>query len=350
MECFSKNDSDKLDELIFIHRFAFTIAYVDNRIHSATFSSTYGSRSIDWFFDISCDRRAPQIRLAQRRMRIDETYPSGFILLKYYAVSRKYDQIRELEMQEKPFSGLFVVPEESDFFRRIFNTLHSHAFDGGEIVLTVRIIFKMKDFFTMLRRHERTPLTQIPEADCRSVALTQILDLQRDFKIMATDGEIKTSKYLLYLSTNYFHELITINPNTTSAVLDFDREIIEKVLDFAFKGSYDMEVRLIDKVRKFLHLDDAVRILDIAYEQQFANLLDSAMNLIVDQYFIDFRLEYNEHSEGENGALFQRLNHSEIADFLAPTNVMLTSYRKRGSVTRILKYKTRVPPKRQFIE
>lgn len=48
MECFSKNDEGKLDELIFIHRFAFTIAYVDNRIHSATFSSTYGSRSIDW--------------------------------------------------------------------------------------------------------------------------------------------------------------------------------------------------------------------------------------------------------------------------------------------------------------
>lgn len=62
------------------------------------------------------------------------------------------------------------------------------------------------------------------------------------------------------------------------------------------------------------------------------------------------RLTYNEHSEGENGELFRRLNHSEIADFLAPTNVMLTSYRKRGSVTRILKYKTRIPPKRQFIE
>ncbi|CAG9536266.1 unnamed protein product [Cercopithifilaria johnstoni] len=383
MECFSKNDEGKLDELIFIHRFAFTIVYVDNRIHSATFSSTYGSRSIDWFFDISCDRRAPQIRLAQRRMRIDETYPSGFILLKYYAVSRKYDQINEFEMREKPFSGLFVVPEDSEFFRTIFTTLHSQIFDGGEIVITVRIIFKAKDFFGMLRRRERAPPTQIYENDSRSIALAQILNAQRDFKIMASDGEIKTSKYLLYLSTNYFHELITTNPFASSAVLDFNREIIEKVLDFAFKGTYNMEVQLIDKVRKFLQcvrrikplkqteiinhisvklnetllqnwksvsLDDAVKILDIAYEQQFANLLDSAMNLIVDQYFIDFRLRYNEHSEGENGELFRRLNHSAVADFLAPTNVMLTSYRKRGSVTRILKYKTRVPPKRQFIE
>uniref|UniRef100_A0A8R1TJT5 protein-ribulosamine 3-kinase n=1 Tax=Onchocerca volvulus TaxID=6282 RepID=A0A8R1TJT5_ONCVO len=381
MECFSKNDGGKLDELIFIHRSAFTIAYMDSRIHSAAFSSTYGSRSIDWFFDISCDRRAPQIRLAQRRMRIDETYPPGLILLKYYAVSRKYDQISELEMQEKPFSGLFVVPEDSEFFRTIFRTIHSQAFDGGEIVLTVRIIFKVNDFFGMLRRRERTPLTNIPENDCRSIALAQILDAQRDFKIMANDGEIKTSKYLLYLSTNYFHELITTNPSASSAVLNFNREIIEKVLDFAYKGIYNMEVRLIDKVRKFLQcvrrirplkqteiinhistklnetllqnwksisLDDAVKILDIAYEQQFASLLDSAMNLIVDQYFIDFR--YNEHSEGEDGELFQRLNRSEIADFLAPTNVMLASYRKRGSVTRILKYKTRMPSKRQFIE
>ncbi|MCP9261494.1 Ketosamine-3-kinase [Dirofilaria immitis] len=143
---FQQNDGGKLDELIFIHRSAFTIAYMDSRIHSATFSSTYGSRSIDWFFDISCDRRAPQIRLAQRRMRIDETYPSGFILLKYYAVSRKYDQVSELEMQEKPFSGLFVVPEDSEFFRTIFSTLHSQTFDGGEIVLTVRIIFKVANF------------------------------------------------------------------------------------------------------------------------------------------------------------------------------------------------------------
>ncbi|EJW85297.1 hypothetical protein WUBG_03791 [Wuchereria bancrofti] len=383
MECFSKSDEGKLDELIFIHRSAFTIAYMDNRIHSATFCSTYGSRSIDWFFDISCDRRSPQIRLAQRRMRIDETYPSGFILLKYYAVSRKYDQISELEMEERPFTGLFVVPEDSEFFRSIFNTLHSQTFDGGEVVLTVRIIFKVKNFFGMLRRRERAPLTHIPEKDPRSVALEQILNTQRDFKIMANDGEIKTSKYLLYLSTNYFHELITASPFISSAVLDFNRDIIEKVLDFAFKGTYNMEIQLIDKVRKFLqcvrrikplkqteiinhisvklnetllqnwksvNLDDAVKILDIAYEQQFANLLDSAMNLIVDQYFIDFRLMYNEHSEGENGELFRRLNHSEIADFLAPTNVMLTSYRKRGSVTRILKYKTSMPPKRQFIE
>ncbi|KAM3719648.1 NAD(P)H-hydrate epimerase [Dirofilaria immitis] len=377
------NDGGKLDELIFIHRSAFTIAYMDSRIHSATFSSTYGSRSIDWFFDISCDRRAPQIRLAQRRMRIDETYPSGFILLKYYAVSRKYDQVSELEMQEKPFSGLFVVPEDSEFFRTIFSTLHSQTFDGGEIVLTVRIIFKVANFFGMLRRRERAPLTHISGSDSRSIALAQILDIQRDFKIMANDGEIKTSKYLLYLSTNYFHELITANPCISSVVLNFNREIIEKVLDFAFKGIFNMEVWLIDKVRKFLQcvrrirplkqteiinhisiklnetllqnwesvsLDDAVKILDIAYEQQFANLLDSAMNLIVDQYFIDFRLRYNEHSEGEDGELFQRLNRSEIADFLAPTNVMVTSYRKRGSVTRILKYKTRMPPKRKFIE
>ncbi|VDN87010.1 unnamed protein product [Brugia pahangi] len=179
MECFSKSDEGKLDELIFIHRSAFTIAYMDNRIHSATFSSTYGSRSIDWFFDISCDRRSPQIRLAQRRMRIDETYPSGFILLKYYAVSRKYDQINELEMEERPFSGLFVVPESSEFFRTIFNTLHSQTFDGGEIVLTVRITFKVKNFFGMLRRRERAPLTHISEKDPRSVALKQILDTQR---------------------------------------------------------------------------------------------------------------------------------------------------------------------------
>ncbi|VDN86316.1 unnamed protein product, partial [Brugia pahangi] len=261
------------------------IAIDDNSLSQSSIFSILFPR----FFDISCDRRSPQIRLAQRRMRIDETYPSGFILLKYYAVSRKYDQINELEMEERPFSGLFVVPESSEFFRTIFNTLHSQTFDGGEIVLTVRITFKVKNFFGMLRRRERAPLTHISEKDPRS-----------------------TSKYLLYLSTNYFHELITANPFASSVVLDFNRDIIEKVLDFAFKGIYNMEVQLIDKVRKFLrcvrrikplkqteiinhisvklnetlqqnwksiNLDDAVKILDIAYEQQFANLLDSTMNL-----------------------------------------------------------------------
>lgn len=82
-------------------------------------------------------------------------------------------------MEERPFSGLFVVPEDSEFFRTIFNTLHSQAFDGGEVVLTVRIIFKVKDFFGMLRRRERAPPTQIPENDSRSVALAQILNAQR---------------------------------------------------------------------------------------------------------------------------------------------------------------------------
>lgn len=93
--------------------------------------------------------------------------------------------VSEFEMQEKPFSGLFVVPEDSEFFRMIFTTLHSQAFDGGEIVLTVRIIFKARDFFGMLRRRERAPPTQIQANDSRSIALAQILDAQRfllDFK------------------------------------------------------------------------------------------------------------------------------------------------------------------------
>lgn len=55
---------------------------------------------------------------------------------------------------------------------------------------------------------------------------------------MANDGDIKTSKYLLYLSTSYFHELITANPSVSSAVLDFSREIVEKVLSLGFsKGN-----------------------------------------------------------------------------------------------------------------
>ncbi|VDN01293.1 unnamed protein product [Thelazia callipaeda] len=383
IECFLGDENREIDELIFIHRFTFTIAYVDTRIHSATFSSTYGSRSIDWFFDISCDRRAPQVRLAQRRMRIDEAYPPGTILFKYHAVSRNYEQSREMELEERAFSGLFVVPEDSQFFLSMFGALHSQAFDGGEIVLMMKLVFKSKDFFTTLRRRETIPPSCVAPDDPRSLALNEILTSQRDFKITANNGEIRTSKYLLYLSTNFFNELITSNPFVTSTSLDFDYDIIEKVLEFAFMGTYDLDVYQIDKVRKFLQcirkikplkqneiinhvserlnqiliknwqkvsLDDAVKMLDIAYEQQFANLLDSAMNLVVDQHFLDFRLEYNEHSEGENGALFQRLNHSEIADFLAPTNVMLASYRKRGTVTRILKYKSKTPSKREFVE
>lgn len=82
-------------------------------------------------------------------------------------------------MQQRSFSGLFVVPEDSEFFRTLFGTLHSQMFDGGEVVLTVRIIFKFKDFFGMLRRQERAPLTLIPENDCRFVALKEILNIQR---------------------------------------------------------------------------------------------------------------------------------------------------------------------------
>lgn len=82
-------------------------------------------------------------------------------------------------MQERSFSGIFVVPENSEFFRAIFTTLHSQTFDGGEIVLTVRILFKVKDFFGMLRRRERAPPIHINENDSRSVALAQILDTQR---------------------------------------------------------------------------------------------------------------------------------------------------------------------------
>lgn len=51
----------------------------------------------------------------------------------------------------------------------------------------------------------------------------------RDFVILANDGEIRTSKYLLYLSMEYFHELFTADSTLNSITLNFNREIIEKV-------------------------------------------------------------------------------------------------------------------------
>lgn len=49
MGCFDEDKGSDPSEIIFVHRFAFTIIFQDPRIHSASFSTAYGSRSMDWY-------------------------------------------------------------------------------------------------------------------------------------------------------------------------------------------------------------------------------------------------------------------------------------------------------------
>ncbi|KHN81254.1 hypothetical protein Tcan_07134 [Toxocara canis] len=382
MACFSDERDEIPKQLLFIHRFSYNVLRIDSRIHSTSFATAYGSRCIEWYFDVCSDPRSPQVRLAQRRRRSEETFPSGSCKFAFKAMSRNFDALIESETKEALFSGFYVVPDSCDFFTILFRTLAQPKFEGGQINFLIHLSFLPQHFLYSAIHPETGPPTSLLPTDFRVISLNSIIAKQRDFKIMVKDGEIHTSKYLLYVTMSYFHDLLCANPFASFARLNFNKEVVNAVLDFALKGTFNLKAEQIDKIGEFLRcvratkpigyetivryigsilvdrvskhwrsvsLDDAARMFDIAYEHGFVALLDGSMNLIADQYYADFRLYYNESSEGEQGAIFRRLNHSDIADFLAPTSVLTESFRKHGTSLRILKYGDRTAAQREII-
>uniref|UniRef100_A0A915B340 BTB domain-containing protein n=1 Tax=Parascaris univalens TaxID=6257 RepID=A0A915B340_PARUN len=382
MDCFRNDGEESPKELLFIHRFSYGILHTDSRIHSTTFATAYGSRSIEWYFDVCSDRRSPQIRLAQRRRRSDEAFPVGNCKFAYKAVSRNYETVAENETKEALFNGFYVVADSNEFFLALFRILEEPNFEGGQINFIIQLSFTPDHFFHCTIRAEIAPPTYLLSNDFREISLAKIVSTQRDFKIMVKDGEIQTSKYLIFVTMNYFHEFLSANPFASFIRLNFQKEIVKAVLDFALKGIFNISAEEIDKIGEFLrcvrfirpigyesitkyigniltdrvmkdwrkvHLNEAARMFDIAYEHGFVSLLDGSMNLIADQYYSDFRLNYNESSEGDEGAIFRRLNHSDIADFLSPINVLSESFRKHSTSLRILKFMDKISNPREII-
>ncbi|VDN60231.1 unnamed protein product [Dracunculus medinensis] len=193
----------------------------------------------------------------------------------------------------------------------------------------------------------------------------------RDFVILANDGEIRTSKYLLYLSMEYFHELFTADSTLNSITLNFNREIIEKLIDFTYKGIFSFTIdkmneldsivqciKLLKPLKEHivlecivemlteylmkdwekLKLDEVVQLLDVSYQHLLTNVFDSAFNLIINKHFVDFQLEYNEQSEGEKRIVYRRLRRSPLNGLLSPINLMISIYNKRQKLYRAIRF------------
>ncbi|MFH4984557.1 hypothetical protein AB6A40_011266 [Gnathostoma spinigerum] len=188
---------------------------------------------------------------------------------------------------------------------------------------------------------------------------------------MCIDGEIHTSGFLLYLSSEYFQKLLGKNPYITSLSVNYPTGIVKQILDFTFTGIFEMETEPIDRVQQFIDcitllkplgskslviyigwlllkkildewksapLEEVVKLLRIAHENRFMSMKYAAMALIVDQHYPEFTFAYNEHSQGENLDLFRRLNQSEIAEFLSPTYIMREMFRKLSTTHRITRF------------
>ncbi|VDM50408.1 unnamed protein product [Toxocara canis] len=405
MACFSDERDEIPKQLLFIHRFSYNVLRIDSRIHSTSFATAYGSRCIEWlvlncyqqtiiYFNLLCcilmfvrirdrhkfdslngdDEVKKHFRVGAANLHLKRCLETSMHV--------RFIMLIESETKEALFSGFYVVPDSCDFFTILFRTLAQPKFEGGQINFLIHLSFLPQHFLYSAIHPETGPPTSLLPTDFRVISLNSIIAKQRDFKIMVKDGEIHTSKYLLYVTMSYFHDLLCANPFASFARLNFNKEVVIAVLDFALKGTFNLTAEQIDKIGEFLRcvratkpigyetivryigsilvdrvskhwrsvsLDDAARMFDIAYEHGFVALLDGSMNLIADQYYADFRLYYNESSEGEQGAIFRRLNHSDIADFLAPTNVLTESFRKHGTSLRILKYGDRTAAQREII-
>ncbi|VDM99501.1 unnamed protein product, partial [Onchocerca ochengi] len=61
-----------------------------------------------------------------------------------------------------------------------------------------------------------------------------------DFTIYAKDGTIETVRYLIYLTIDRIHTEIDANPGIKSIVIEYRKESVQQMINYALKGSFDL--------------------------------------------------------------------------------------------------------------
>uniref|UniRef100_A0A915B8N1 BTB domain-containing protein n=1 Tax=Parascaris univalens TaxID=6257 RepID=A0A915B8N1_PARUN len=159
---------------------------------------------------------------------------------------------------------------------------------GRRIILTIMMRFAIGDFESNFHRFSSTSTTiHQNEYWCQAVE-----NAHRDYKLICVDGELATSKYLLFLSSPHFRRRFH----------DEDNQSSECHLEFmcAAVKQHISEPKII------------VDFLLLASNLDFPQLKRHCISGIVSQYYLAFKRKYNFNTENFNDReMFNVLNRGE---------------------------------------
>ncbi|VDM09360.1 unnamed protein product [Wuchereria bancrofti] len=145
------------------------------------------------------------------------------------------------ETQETDFENTFIMRGIDSFLESLHNTIMSAEYGNGLISFSILIIYQEAEFMQFVEQKSRLRL--LTYAELQNSRLNS--KAYKDFIVFGINTySIMCSKWMLYMSTKYFHRLIDENPAVNHRTLNYPYDVI----------GYEW---------KHTDLDDLVRILTL---------------------------------------------------------------------------------------
>ncbi|EFO23573.2 hypothetical protein LOAG_04914 [Loa loa] len=266
------------------------------------------------------------------------------------------------ETQETDFEHTFIMRGMDPFLESLHNTVTSAEYGNGLVGLSILITYPEAEFMQFVEQKGR--LRSLTHAERRNSQLNS--KAYKDFTVFGTNAySIMYSKWMLYMSTKYFHHLIDENPTVNHTTLNYHHDVIGYALSLALQNQFYQELKKdIRKMRqtiellcilepinvdiaieavaielesaifdgwKYIDLDDLVRILTLPKYWELEELKVAARSLIIDLHCKQFQEEYNEQSTGARCAVYRDLILNGALDEISkPVESELEKIKKMG--------------------
>uniref|UniRef100_A0A0R3RKK7 BTB domain-containing protein n=1 Tax=Elaeophora elaphi TaxID=1147741 RepID=A0A0R3RKK7_9BILA len=317
--------TSKLTRFTFDARINIPTAMLRQEECRVPFIVAHGPRSIEFEFKINiADVRQEDPTLlvdcqSELRMQIP-----GLITIRFGA-SKDADnaaaaEILTNETQETDFEHTFIMRGVEPLLESLRNTITSAEYENGLIGFSILMTYQETEFMQFVEQKSRLrPLTYI---EIQNYHINT--KANRDFVVYSSDSYFMPyPKWMLYISTKYFHNLIDQNPTIHQATLNFPHDVIIHAISLALQNQFqqgfqkdirkkcqtiellcilepinvdiaienvaiELESSIFDEW-KYIDLDDLVRILTLPKYWELEEMKVAARSVIIDLHNKQFQ-------------------------------------------------------------
>ncbi|VDM95023.1 unnamed protein product [Thelazia callipaeda] len=304
-----------------------------------TFPIAHGPRVIDLQFRICLQEFHETDPLLQIICLTDiRKELTGLICIRFFTIKSSEDWAEILhETRTTQFTSTYVIYGDDQFLQSLANTesnIYKETFIGINIIIGYEInsFLEFSGWINRLRS-----LTVDEHVRSQDLALCH-----QDFEIKTTTKySVMYSKWILYMGTKYFHQLIDDNPKIMEVRLDYSHETVANALCLSLHNKYNCKMcedihemcNVIELVYLFkpinmdiamesianhllrviyerwaeLPLDYLVKILVLPKISGLKELKIAVRSVIVQLHEDQFYYQYNERSTGTRSVLYGRL-------------------------------------------
>uniref|UniRef100_A0A915BR82 BTB domain-containing protein n=2 Tax=Parascaris univalens TaxID=6257 RepID=A0A915BR82_PARUN len=228
----------ELWKISFIHSSSLPMQQLRQGGFSSPFSLAYGPRSCEFILEVDVMDSRPALTLTCVGTR--RTHVPGDVRLSFAAVSSENGAEVSVRTNLMPLRAVLNVPA-NDFLYSLMDTIRSESFAVGTVTFKVFLTFLAEKFLAF----KECPSSTIKPLTPKDVDIfVKLAHSDTAIIIECSNGQLKACKWLLYVSTKYFHRLIDMSPDITKMRLNFDKSTVRQCLNFIMCNTLSSELNI----------------------------------------------------------------------------------------------------------